>query len=270
MKIIISHDVDHITNWEHIKDLIIPKYFVRNTIELIISQISLKEYCLRLVNIFQSKWHNIPELICFDRKEMIPSTFFIAVKNGLGLSYSLKDAEFWINKILQEGFDVGLHGIAFDNYENLKIEYDIFKKTSNQKNFGIRIHYLKMNNCTIEFINNLGYSFDTTVYGMKNPYKVGDIWEFPIHIMDTNLFYENSRWQNCSLIQVKDKTIKIIEEARKKDIKYFTILFHSRVFHRRFASWEKWYLWLIEYLKDNGFEFISYKKAIGELETQYF
>ncbi len=268
MEIIISHDVDHITFWEHKTDLIIPKYLVRNIIELTTGMITSKECFLRFTYIFKNNWHNIEELIDFDTKECISSTFFIGVAKGLGLNYSLKDSEPWIKKILQKGFDVGIHGIAFDSYEGIEKEYNIFKKISGLNEFGIRMHYLRNNKNTIEFLNNAGYIFDSTLYELRNPFKVGDIWEFPLHIMDSYLFQKNSRWQNQTLEQAKDETKRKIEEAYKKDIKYFTILFHSNNFNDSFGNCKKWYIWVTEYLKNHRFEFINYRKAIKELERK--
>jgi len=268
MKVIISHDIDHITAWEHKKDLIIPKFLVRNMIELTSGAISGKECCLRFTSLFKNKWHSIEELIDFDGKESIPSTFFVAINNALGLHYSIKDAEFWIKKILQNHFDVGLHGIVFDNFEGIKNEYNIFKKISKLNNFGIRMHYLRNNDNTVEYLNNAGYVFDSTLYKFQNPFKIGNLWEFPLHIMDSYLFYKNSRWQNQTLEQVKDETKRKIEEAYKKDIKYFTILFHSRSFNNSFSGWKNWYIWVIEYLKSNEFKFINYRQAIRELEKE--
>ena len=268
MKVIISHDIDHITVWEHKKDLIIPKFLLRNMIELMGGIISCKEYCLKFASLLKNKWHNIEELIDFDGKESIPSTFFIAVDNALGLHYLLKDAEFWIKKILQKKFDVGLHGIAFDNFKDIKNEYNTFKGISKLNDFGIRMHYLRNDDNTVEYLNNAGYIFDTTLYKFQNPFKVGNIWEFPLHIMDSYLFHKNSRWQNQTLEQVKDKTKSIIEEAYEKDLKYFTILFHSRNFSNCFSSWRNWYVWVIGYLKNNGLEFTNYREAIRELEKE--
>jgi hypothetical protein len=268
MKIIISHDVDHITVWEHKRDLIIQKFLIRNIIELMIGIISGKECCLRFFSLFKNKWHNIEELIDFDGKKFIPSTFFIAVDNALGLHYSLKDAEFWIKKILQNKFDVGLHGIAFDNLEDIKKEYNIFKKISKLDDFGIRMHYLRNNKNTVEYLNMAGYIFDSTLFEFQNPYKIGNLWEFPLHIMDSYLFYKDSRWQNQTLEQVKDETKRKIEEAYKKDIKYFTILYHTRNFNDSFSSCKNWYIWLIDYLKNNGFEFVNYRGAIQKLEKE--
>ena len=268
MKIIISHDVDHITVWEHKKDLIILKFFANNMIELTIGAITGKECCLRFASLLKNKWHNIEEVIDFDEKEAIPSTFFIAVDNALGLHYSLKDAEFWIKKISQKKFDVGLHGIAFDNSKDIKNEYNVFKKISKLNDFGIRMHYLRNNDNTVEYLNNAGYIFDSTLFELRNPFKVGDIWEFPLHIMDGYLFHKNSRWQNQTLEQVKNKTKRKIDDAYEKDIKYFTILFHSRNFNDSFSSWKNWYIWVIGYLKNNGLEFTNYREAIKELENK--
>ncbi|HEC91839.1 MAG TPA: hypothetical protein ENI51_02430 [Candidatus Atribacteria bacterium] len=84
--------------------------------------------------------------------------------------------------------------------------------------------------------------------------------------MDGYIFYKNSRWQNQTLEQVKDKTKRIIENAYKNGIKYFTILFHDRYFSSSFQSCKNWYIWTIDYLKNSGFEFTSYRDAIKELE----
>ena len=268
MKIIISHDVDHITVWEHKRDLIILKFLARNMIELTRGAINSKECWLRFLSLFKNKWHNIEVLIDFDGKESIPSTFFIAVDNGLGLHYSLKDAEFWIKKILQKNFDVGLHGIAFNNFKDIKNEYNIFKKISKLDDFGIRMHYLRNNDNTLKCLNNTGYIFDSTLYKFQNPFKVGNLWEFPLHIMDSYLFHKNKRWQNQTLQQVKDETKIIIDKSFRKGIKYFNILFHDRYFNDSFKSWKDWYIWVIEYLKNNGFEFINYREAIRELEKE--
>lgn len=268
MKVIISHDIDHITVWEHKKDLIIPKFLLRNMIELIGGIISCKEYCLKFASLFKNKWHNIEELIDFDGRESIPSTFFIAVDNALGLHYSLKDAEFWIKKILQKKFDVGLHGIAFDNFKDIKNEYNTFKGISKLNDFGIRMHYLRNDDNTLEYLNNAGYIFDTTLYEFQNLFKVGNIWEFPLHIMDSYLFHKNSRWQNQTLDQVKDETKRIIDKSYKRNINYFNVLFHDRYFGDSFKSWKDWYIWVISYLKNNEFEFINYREAIREIEDE--
>lgn len=268
MKVIISHDVDLVTAWEHRKDLAIPKLIVRSSIELAIGSIGYAEYLLRYKELVKNRLHNLEELMEFDEENKVPSTFFIGVKKGCGLSYSLKDAKYWIKKITENGFDTGVHGVEFDNFEGIKKEYETFKQISGLSEIGIRMHYLRNSRDTLKFLSDVGYMFDSTLYKFENPFKVGDLWEFPLHIMDTYIFAENSRWQNRTLEQAKDRTKEIAEEADRKGIEYFTILFHDRYFSNSFKSWKDWYIWIVDYLKNSGFEFTTYKEAIEGLKKK--
>jgi len=267
MKVVISHDVDHITPWEHKSNLIIPKQTIRSLIELSLGYISISEILHRIKDILRNKWQNLESLLKFDKENSIPSTFFIGVSNGKGLNYTIKDAELWIKKILQEGFDVGGHGIAFNNHDAIKKEYENFRNISGLNKFGIRMHYLRNSDNTLKFLNKSGYLFDTTLYEFKNPFKVGDIWEFPLHIMDGHIINKNTKWQNQNLKQSKETTKRILANSHKADIKYFTVLFHDNYFSNSFKTWKEWYIWLIRYLKDNNIEFINYDGAIKELEA---
>ena len=46
-------------------------------IESTSSAITAKECWLRFASLFKNKWHNIEELIDFDGKESMPSTFLL-------------------------------------------------------------------------------------------------------------------------------------------------------------------------------------------------
>lgn len=265
MKAIISHDVDHITAFEHRKDLIIPKFLARSLIELKEKKITCKEYKLRLNDIFKNKWQNISELMEFEKKNKIPSTFFVGVSKGKGLCYSLYNAGIWIRNISEAGFDVGVHGIAFESCNDIKNEYEIFKEISNIQRFGIRMHYLRKDNKTLNKLSDIGYLYDTSIYEMENPFKIGNMWEFPLLVMDGYVIEKNSRWQTQNLENAKVSTEELIEKAQKEDIQYFTVLFHDRYFNDSFWTWKEWYVWLIEYFKKNRISFISYKEAINEL-----
>jgi len=267
MKAIVSHDVDHITIWEHNKDLIVLKFLARSSIELINKSISIKEYLLRLKDILNNKWQNVEELMTFDKENGVNSTFFVGVSNGLGLSYSLKNAQYVIKNILKEGFDVGVHGISYNNLDDMKKEYEVFKQISGEEKIGIRMHYLRSDKITLELLSKIGYYFDSTLYELDNPFKIGKLWEFPLCMMDGYVINKNSRWQNQNLEQVIDTTKKMVEEAFKKNLKYFNILFHDRYFSDSFWTWKGWYIWLIQYLKQNKIKFITFKKAIEEMEN---
>jgi hypothetical protein len=265
MKVIISHDVDHITAFEHMYDLMLLKFLVRSSLETLIGTISWNEYIHRFRIFLKNKWHNLEELMAFDRSHAIPSTFFVGVAHGRGLRYALQDAGFWINKITQEGFDSGVHGIAYDNYKLLADEYRIFKDISGLAQFGIRMHYLKTCHETLSFLDNAGYLFDTSLLKDENPFKAGNLWEFPLHIMDGHIMCNKRRWQNQVLCQAKDNTKLILDGLYNKNVKYITILFHDCYFSDSFRTWKEWYVWLVDYLKINKVVFINYTNAVREL-----
>lgn len=268
MKVIVSHDVDHIKVFEHKNDLIIPKFFIRTFIELGLGYISHQELKFRLLDFINNKWNNIKELMKFDKENSIPATFFIGVSKGGGLSYSLIDAETLIKRIIQEGFRVGIHGVSFDNFDKMKLEYEKFKKISGLDKFGIRIHNLNTNSKTFEMLEKIGYLYDSSSYGIKNPFKAGNLWEFYVCLMDVYLVSTNSKYQNRTLKQIKDATKRCLDKAFNKNILYFTILFHDRYFSDSFKTLKEWYIWLIEYLIKNKFAFISFEEAMEELKNK--
>ncbi|MDQ7786438.1 MAG: hypothetical protein RDU01_02415 [Thermodesulfovibrionales bacterium] len=267
MKVIISHDIDHITAFEHMHDLILPKFFMRSSLETLLGTISWNEYNHRFQIFLKNKWHNLEELMAFDKTHSIPSTFFVGVAHGRGLRYSLQDAAFWIDRILREGFEAGVHGIVDDNYELLADEHKRFKDITGLAQFGIRMHYLKTCHETMGFLDKAGYMFDTSLFTFSAPFKAGNLWEFPLHIMDGYIMCNKRRWQNQTLCQAKDNTKIILDGLNKIKLKYITILFHDCYFSDSFSTWKEWYVWVVDYLKINKVVFISYADAVRELNS---
>jgi hypothetical protein len=267
MKVIISHDIDHLSAWEHYKDLIIPKFIVRSFIELLLSSITYKEFFLRIKNTLLNKWNNIEQLVQFDLNNNISSTFFIGMNNGLGLSYTLKKAEKYLNYIKKNNLNVGVHGIEFDNLDKMQSEYNRFYSLYRKYDCGIRMHYLRHNKNTFQYLNTIGYLYDTSIQELKNPYKIADLWEFPLHIMDSDIIYNGSRCLKDNFDEIMRRSEEYIENAEKNDIKYLTILLHPRYFDESFIVWKNWYKEIVEYCKVNNYEFVNYNQAIAELNN---
>ncbi len=267
MKAIISHDIDHITVSEHLlRDAIVPKYMARMHVELASGKISLREYILRWSDFFKNKWQNIDELITFNNIHGVPSSFFVAVSKGIGLNYTNNTALLWIDQIKSRNCELSIHGIAFDDPASIKEEYDLFMSLTKVENFGIRMHYVRNTEQTFKLLADCGYKFDSTEHSFRNPYKVGNMWEFPFQIMDGWVIENGKRWQSVNLKQSKELTVKIIDEAHQNNLKYLCIDFHDRYFSHSFNTWLNWYMWLVEYLKQNKIEFVNYTQAITELE----
>ncbi len=270
MKIIISHDIDHIKASEHYKDLIIPKFLIRNILELMLFKISLKEYFLRILSIFKNKWNNIQEIMKFNLENNIPATFFIGVSNGLGLNYDMKLAEKWTKKIIAQKFDCGVHGIEHRCQEKINNEYNIFKQLSGLQEFGIRMHYLRNNENTFKMLAQAGYIFDSTDFINKKHYFIDNMLEFPLHIMESFEIENQRRWQSRTLNEAVKNSLQKIEDANNQNIKYLTILFHDRYFDNAFYTWKNWYIQIIDYCRTNNYQFISYKEAISEIKANLF
>lgn len=105
MKIIVSHDVDHLFATDHINDLIYPKLWVRETLRFMKGRISFKEWYLRMFSPFKRIRHCINEVMSFDRAHGIPSTFFFGMEKGLGMSYKREKALPIIKRVYENGFD---------------------------------------------------------------------------------------------------------------------------------------------------------------------
>ena len=229
MKAIISHDIDHITVSEHLfRDTIIPKYLARMHIELMKGKISLREYTLRWSDLFKNKWQNIDELITFNNIYNIPSSFFIGVNKGLGLSYDNPTALVWIEQMKNRHCEIGLHGIAFDDLVAIKKEHDLFASMTGTDSFGIRMHYVRNNESTFEMLNQSGYRYDSTVHEFRDPYRIGSMWEFPFQIMDGWVIENYKSWQSLNLSQAKENTIRLIDKALQSNLNYLGIDFHDR------------------------------------------
>ena len=266
VKIIISHDVDHLYPSDHWNDLIFPKLWIRSTLELVRGKINLQTWGYRLISIFQKRLNRIPEVAQFDQENGIPSEFFFGMDNALGLSYKQQKAKYWIEFLDQKGFGVGVHGINFVDYEKIKNEFNDFKKISGIDSFGIRMHYVRSNESTLKNLSKTGYHFDTTDFNkekvdLKSPYKIASMWEFPLHIMDNYIMAKG-------LNAAQEQTIESLTMADKLKLPYFTILFHDYLFNSKtYPKYKEWYIWLICYLKSENYLFISYKEAITELDN---
>ena len=267
MKAIVSHDIDHLTLTEHyLKDLIVPKFFVRSYIELFSGKISIKEMIHRYGDVFTNQWQHIEALHEFNKENKVPTTYFIGVKNGIGLSYSQKQSVLWIQKMLQMGCDIGLHSIEFENFEKINAECALFKDISKQPVFGTRLHYIRKNEQTFTNMAKVGYTFDSSEMGYKAPYKIGSMWEFPFQIMDGYIIEKPKQWQSKNFTQSCEETKKIIDKVYDLKLPYLGIDFHDRYFSDAHKTWKDWYMWLIEYLVSQKIEFVNFKTAIKELE----
>ena len=266
MRVILSHDVDHMTVWEHWKDPILPKFYVRNTLELARGTISAREYALRWGHLFTNKWQNIEEVMRFHDRMGIRSAFFFGMANGKGLSYPLHHAAKWVPKVIARGFEAGVHGIAFNDEAAMRQEHECFASISGRNDFGIRMHYLRQDATTFEKLERIGYRFDASLRGSKDPHRIGRMWEFPLQEMDGWAMDGDHRYQANDLATAVAHTVRAIEAVERAGLNTFSLLFHDRYWSPAFQTWMDWYTTIVETLRDRGHTFSTHAEAIAQLE----
>ena len=228
MKVIVSHDVDHLSVTEHVfADLYIPKLILRNHLELFSRSINLEEYILRWRSIFANKIHHIEELVKFDKQNNIPSTFFFGVNNGKSLNYSINEAKKWIEYVERNGLATGVHGINFKKLDIMKNEFDKFKLITFKKIIGIRMHYLRHDHETHKKLSSIGYSYDASVFNKKLPFVNNGILCFPTHIIDAYEVYNGQKWLRNSFEKIKENTKLKIDNFIEHEIDFLSILSHD-------------------------------------------
>ena len=267
MKVIVSHDVDHLFGRDHwFRDLIYPKLWVRSALEALGGRITWRECLLRSVSCFQKQRNRIREVMEFDRRHGVPSVFFFGMRQGLGMSYRPEEAAAIIREVRDGGFDAGVHGISFSDEREMREEYDTFARVAGFEPCGIRMHYVRRDDKTFEREAAIGYRFDSTEFdkeegaSVKAPYAVKGMWEFPLVIMDVYL--------PRPLEEAKRETLRRLEQCRAAGLEYVTVLFHDCHFDRAYSDLFAWYQWLVERIETSAEDsFVSYSDAIRELES---
>ena len=263
MKIITSHDVDHLHWFEHIKDTYALGVMYRSLKALGFgeSKVSIGTLINRFFPLENNRVREINE---FNKEHGVTATFFFGMRNGLKLSYPWKKAKPYIEYLIQEGAHVGLHGMAFDSLKELEEEKKRIESLL-PKNyvFGVRNHYLRKNEDTLNYFNELGFLFDSTHYNLDQPFKVGNMWEIPIAYMDADRINHGVN----DFEEIKQKTLERIEEANASNVPYFVINFHDVYFTNGYKHHLNWYKWIIPFLIEKGYEFTTFKEAVNELSS---
>ena len=266
MKIIVSHDVDHLYPRDHIlRDLYFPKLWFRSIINFLRRKCKLEDVVYNLKLIFSDRLHHVYEVMELDKKYGVPSTFFWGMRSGLGMSYHSVEAKELMEYVSQNEFCIGVHGIEYSDLPKMKEEFDEFKKIIGHNPKGIRIHYVRYMDDTFMFEDQLGYMFDSTEFykkekgSIKAPYKVGNLWEFPLGLMDV--------YMPENLEEAVSFTIERINKFRARNIEYMTVLFHDNYFSGQSPFLKQWYEWFINYIANaSDISVISFEDAIKELE----
>lgn len=262
MDIIVSHDVDHLYLSEHLKDTYIPGLLLRSFKSVLKGGISP----LKIAGRFTPELNRVKALREFNKSLGIRETYFFGMRKGLNLSYHYSAAKPFVDFLLkEEGVLVGVHGMGYNNKELLKEEKERMKSFLPEGyTIGIRNHYLRRDENTLQYMSELGFAFDSTEYELEHPRKIGDMWEIPISVMDAGFIglYKNDPEE------LKERSIKLINEAEEKKLPFFVINFHDAYFSNSFPDYKNWYEWINTYLYNKQYRFVNFLEAINKLNNQ--
>lgn len=266
MKIIVSHDVDHISTYEHMSDIVVPKYIGRAGVELLRGRIGLGQFAIRMLEMLEGKWNFIRELAAFDAQAGIKSTFFFAVGNGMGLAYQPETAREMLHEVIAAGHEVGIHGIARDTLEKIRAERLRFEEIYGVPCRGQRMHYLHPDPALLDNLSAAGYAYDSSLRGDGSVLKRTGIWSFPVHLMDSDVMFGGRRYQNTSAREAINFTRNRIEGLAESGVDYMSLLFHDRYFSPGHKAWCEWYCETLDWLISQGCSFYTYEQAVKEMQ----
>ena len=170
--------------------------------------------CIHKIGEIRSKkipWWNFSEMMAIEEKYDAKSSFFFMVQDPgtQDFAYRIEECEGIITEMSDRGWEVGLHGgcTAYNDPAEIKDKKAHLEHILDKPVVGYRNHYLRMRvPDTWEHVANAGFLYDTTLgyadcigfrNGMCHPFKpynlttgdVIDLYEIPLCIMDTTLFF---------------------------------------------------------------------------------
>ncbi|HEU4585890.1 MAG TPA: hypothetical protein VFR95_09070 [Gemmatimonadaceae bacterium] len=263
MKVIISHDIDHWRWRDHlVRDLFLPKHVARTLYYGATGAIPAAAFAKRFEWLWRNQQHNLDRLVAFNAAHSIPATYFVGVANGLGLSYSLETAGELVRWLRDRGCThVGVHGIAFDDPDEIRRERERFAEIVGNDEFGIRMHYRRTSPRTLDLLGEAGYAFDSTTAELRAPYRIGKLVEFPISAMDVHIMSLGRNTPD----KARKATIARFERALQLGTGYFTVVFHDCYYSDAFPDHGSWYEWLVSWLVGEGVEFSTFESALRSL-----
>lgn len=200
----LSHDIDHLGLREHLVDGFLPRYVfgvLRQNLAHRFRPLAALDALggIALAAAGNDRWDSLGALLEAERRAGVRSTWFIAVRNGLGISYCPDGARRAVGMLREAGVQVGLHGQAHESAEKLAGEVQELSAWCGAKIEGLRMHYLRLTAPVLEGADRARLQFDSTVMerGRMGPDELPlsgprlvrpKLFEIPLHVMDSTLF----------------------------------------------------------------------------------
>jgi hypothetical protein len=225
----LTHDVDFVGVRDHKLDRTMWGFLYRSTVVSLLKALTGKlswSKCLRnwaaalslpLVHLglrddFWLEFDRYMEI----EKQLGSTFFFLPFKNVPGTlgtapapkhraaKYDVAGIGDQVAKLVQKGFEVGLHGIdAWQNVQSARSEQRRIREVRGESDFGTRMHWLYWKESSPEILEEAGFTYDST-FGYNHaigfragttqafcPLNAENLLELPLNIQDSAIFYSD-------------------------------------------------------------------------------
>lgn len=200
----LTHDIDHLGLTEHFVDGFLLRYLV-----FIMRRDLLARFrplrALRMLAgavaapVGRDPWNVIDDLLEEETRAGFSSTWFAAVRPGLGIAYRPSRIREVVRRIAKAGPEVGLHGQSADDAGALAAEANTLGEWIGTPVRGLRMHYLRLTEAVIEGMQRADIRYEASVMNRRDlaperhaldaPRRLREkILEIPLHVMDSTLF----------------------------------------------------------------------------------
>ena len=251
----LSHDIDHLSLAEHVADGQLVR-IVGNALRKHLGRGFAPSRALRAagqglaVLVGRDAWAgSVEDLLAAERRAGVKSTWFVAVRQGLGIRYTPAAVAPAVRRILAEGHEVGLHGQHADDGPRLAAEILELAGLTGRAVGGLRMHYLRLSPAVYDAALRSGLSYDSTVMDrshldpgrlpLAGPRLVRPgLVEIPLHVMDSTLF--SATGLAFDERQAVDYVRRLVERAREEG-RVLVVNLHPNFYSRFTPEARGWY-----------------------------
>ena len=180
----------------------------------------------------RNPYYNIPDYMEIEDRYGVKSTFFFRTIYEGGYCNEYEDE---IHSLIRGGWEIGLHSDpkSVNSLEKLGDEKERLELLTKHPITANRVHYLNGDVELASMLQSLGFIYDSSVKKRKDRvtkddlgfYKIGNLIEFPVTLMDAYLF-TYMKIKEPQIVELFEKTLDYCRNV-KKDI--ITVIWHDNV-----------------------------------------
>jgi peptidoglycan/xylan/chitin deacetylase (PgdA/CDA1 family) len=252
--ICLSHDIDHLGLREHLVDGFLARYAVNILRQNLFGRFrparALDAYWGIVQAAFgRDRWDVLEPLLEAEQRAGVRSTWFVAMRRGLGIAYAPDRAAAAIRWLREADQDVALHGQSPRDASELAREATDLAALTGQPVLGLRMHYLRLSSAVLDGMERAGLRYDSSVmershlepdrHALPGPRRIREnLLEIPLHVMDATLFSVTGL--GLDLDDAREYLRRLIDNAAERG-RVITVNLHPNSYSSQDRDCRDWY-----------------------------